>query len=80
MEVSSIIRAQQSLKENFTFSTARGGRILIKKALIVVALVKESGEKKDAELEREILEELSKAPHVIPWMKKVLKVEVVEEP
>jgi hypothetical protein len=53
---------------------------LAKKAIIVVALVKESEEKRNVELEREILEELSKAPHVIPWMKKVLKVEVVEEP
>jgi hypothetical protein len=53
---------------------------LAKKAIIVVALVEESEEKRNVELEREILEELSKAPHVIPWMKKVLKVEVVEEP
>lgn len=53
---------------------------MAKKAIIIVGLVEESEEKRNVELEREILEELSKAPHVIPWMKKVLKVEVVEEP
>jgi hypothetical protein len=53
---------------------------LAKKAIIIVALVEESEEKENEELEREILAELSKVPHVIPWMKKVLKVEVAEEP
>jgi hypothetical protein len=53
---------------------------LAKKAIIIVGLVEESEEKRNVELEREILEELSKAPHVIPWMKKVLEVEVVEGP
>jgi hypothetical protein len=52
---------------------------LAKKAIIVVALVDESEEKENGELEREILAELSRVPSVIPWMKKVLKVEVVEE-
>jgi len=60
------------------FSEIFWGEVLAKKAIIVVALVEESEEKENVELEREILEELSKAPHVIPWMKKVLKVEVVE--
>ena len=55
-----------------------GGRVA-KKAIIVVALVEKSKEKGNAELEREIFVELSRVPHVIPWMKKVLKVEVVEE-
>jgi hypothetical protein len=53
---------------------------LAKKAIIVIALVGESEEKENEELEREMLAELSKAPVRIPWMKKVLKVEVVEEP
>ncbi len=53
---------------------------MAKKAIIIVALVEKSKEKGNAELEREIFVELSKVPHVIPWMKKVLKVEVVEEP
>jgi hypothetical protein len=53
---------------------------LAKKAIIVIALVNESEEKKNEELEREILAELPTAPSVIPWMKTVLKVEVVEEP
>ena len=53
---------------------------MAKKAIIVVALVEESEEKGKAELEREIFAELSKVPYAIPWMKRVLKVEVVEEP
>ena len=53
---------------------------MAKKAIIIVALIKESKKVENAELEREIFVELSKVPHVIPWMKKVLKVEVVEEP
>jgi hypothetical protein len=53
---------------------------LAKKAIILIALVKESEEKENEELEREILAELSRLPYVIPWMKNVLKVEVVEEP
>jgi len=52
---------------------------LTKKAIIVIALVNESKVKENAELEREILAELSKAPLVIPWMKRLLKVEVVED-
>lgn len=52
---------------------------LHKKAIIAVALVDESKEKNNAELEKEILNELSKDPSVIPWMKKVLKVKVFEE-
>jgi hypothetical protein len=52
---------------------------LAKKAIIVVALVEESEEKENEELEREIFEELSKAPHAIPWMKQMKNVEVVED-
>lgn len=47
-----------------------------KKAIIVVSLVKESAEKANEEIEREIMEELSKYPPKIPWMEKVEKVTV----
>jgi len=40
-----------------------------KKAVIVVTLVDESREKINEELEKEIFDELSKAPAKIPWMK-----------
>jgi hypothetical protein len=49
-----------------------------KKALIVISLVKESTEKSNTEIEKEILEELSKVPPAIPWLKKVEKVTVAE--
>ena len=50
-------------KDKFCFLkfSGRVGRVA-KKAIILVELVKESEEKGNAELEREILEELSKAP------------------
>jgi hypothetical protein len=48
------------------FSEIFWGVVLAKKAIIIVGLVEESEEKRNVELEREILEELSKAPHVIP--------------
>lgn len=53
--------------------------ILPKRAIIVVTLVKESEKKDKNELEEEILAELSKIPHVIPWMERVLRVEVVDQ-
>lgn len=49
-----------------------------KKAVIVVCLVEESEEKTNDELEKEISRELSRAPPVIPWMKHLDKVEIVE--
>ena len=49
-----------------------------KKAIIVIRLVEESAEKSNEEIEKEILEELSKHPPVIPWLKKVEKVSVKE--
>lgn len=49
-----------------------------RKAIIVLALVEESERKDKKELEGEILTELSRIPHVIPWMERVLKVEVVD--
>ena len=53
--------------------------LMSKKAVIVISLVKESAEKSNEEIEKEIFEELSKRPPVIPWMKKVEKVTVKEE-
>lgn len=44
----------------------------------MMELVDESKEKSREELEREIFDVLSKAPAKIPWMKQVLKVEVLE--
>ena len=49
-----------------------------KKAIIVIRLVEESAEKLNEEIEKEILEELSKHPPMIPWLKKVEKVTVKE--
>jgi len=52
---------------------------MIKKALIVVSLVDESAEVANEEIEKEILNELSKEPTRIPWLKEVEKVTVTEE-
>jgi len=51
---------------------------MVKKAVIVVSLVRESTKKRNEEIEKEILKELSKHP-VIPWMAKIEKVKVTEE-
>lgn len=51
---------------------------MAKKAVIVISLVKESAEKTNEEIEREILKELSELPAKIPWMDKVEKVTVTE--
>jgi len=51
--------------------------VMVKKATIVVSLVKESAKKTNTEIEKEILQELSKHP-VIPWMAKVDEVKVTE--
>lgn len=51
---------------------------LNKKAIIVIRLVEESAEKSNEEIEKDILEELSKHPPVIPWLKRVEKVTVSE--
>lgn len=50
-----------------------------KKAIIVIDLVEESAEKPNEQIEKEILEELSKHPATIPWLKKVEKVTVTVE-
>jgi len=49
-----------------------------KKALIEISLVEESAEKANKEIEKEIMEELSRHPPMIPWLKKVEKVTVTE--
>ena len=51
---------------------------MVKKAVIVISLVKESAEVADKDIEREILDELSGEPTRIPWLKKVEKVTVKE--
>ena len=52
---------------------------MIKKAIIVISLVEEAKEKEGTELEKEISEELIKWPVIIPWMKDLEKVTVIEE-
>jgi len=49
-----------------------------KKATIEISLVEESAEKVNEEIEKEIMEELSKYPALIPWMKEVERVTVTE--
>jgi len=51
---------------------------MTKKALIMISLVEESVEKANDEIEKEILEELSKDLPKIPWLKNVEKVTVTE--
>jgi len=52
---------------------------MVKKAVIVISLVEESDNVTNQEIEKEILEELSKEPMRIPWLKKVEKVTVTKE-
>lgn len=54
------------------------GILMPKKAIILISLVDESRAKENRELEMEIFSELSTYPSKIPWMKRVLRVEVVE--
>lgn len=49
-----------------------------KKAIITVSLVKESSEKSNTDLEKDILQTLSKHM-VIPWAAKIEKVKVTEK-
>ena len=49
-----------------------------KKAIIAISLVKESEEKTNEELEKEIYNALSEIPTKIPWMKKVESVKVTD--
>ncbi len=48
------------------------------RAVIVVSLVEESAEKANEQIEKEIMEELSKGLPKIPWFKEVEKVVVTE--
>ena len=50
----------------------------LKKAIITINLVKESGEVANEAIEREILEDLSKGQPKIPWLQKVEGVTVME--
>lgn len=52
---------------------------MVKKAVIVVSLVEESAEVANDEVEKDILNELSREPARIPWLKEVEKVTVTEE-
>ncbi|MEM3760245.1 MAG: hypothetical protein QXZ02_03930 [Candidatus Bathyarchaeia archaeon] len=49
-----------------------------KKALITILLVKESEEKSNKELEKEIFESLRKSLPMIPWFASVEKVKIME--
>jgi len=51
---------------------------MVKKAVIVISLTKESIEETNEEIERDIFKELSERPAKISWMKKVEKVTVTE--
>jgi len=50
-----------------------------KKAIIVISLVKESEEKPNKEIEREILRALTERVPTIPWLENIDKVTVIEE-
>jgi hypothetical protein len=52
---------------------------MVRKAIIVITLVEESEEKPEEEIKKDIVEELSKEPARIPWLKKVEKVTITEE-
>ena len=51
---------------------------MVKKAIIVSYLVKESAQKLNEEIEKEIFKELSRHPPSIPWLNKVEKVTITE--
>ena len=51
---------------NRAYTNLIGGEHMPKKAVIVISLVEESAEKANEEIEKEILEELSKHPPMIP--------------
>jgi hypothetical protein len=79
-----IVATETSLKEGFPpvylIDKRKGGKhTKTKRALIVLQLVEESAEKTNEEIEKEILEALSVEVPVIPWLKSVEKVTVLEE-
>jgi len=51
---------------------------MVKKAVLVVQLVKESVERANEEIEKEIFEELCEGLPKIPWFAEVEKVTVIE--
>jgi len=51
---------------------------MVKKAIITIHLVEESDERTNAEIEKDISDELSAEPK-IPWFKTVEKVKVTKE-
>jgi len=51
----------------------------MKKAIIVIELVDESEEVGSEQVKAEILENLEKRYAIIPWMKKVKKVTILED-
>lgn len=51
---------------------------MAKKAIITISLIKESIEKTNQQLEREIYEALSEMPAKIPWLEKVENVKVTD--
>jgi len=50
-----------------------------KKAVIIVRLVEESLEKKNSEIEKEIIQELMEDLPVIPWFGSIEKVTITED-
>jgi hypothetical protein len=55
-----------------------GGGQMPKKAVIMISLVEESVKKANEEIEKDILEELSKDLPSIPWFKNAEKVTVTD--
>jgi hypothetical protein len=53
-----------------------GGADMTKKATIKILLVEECAERADEEVKNDILEELSKNIHVIPWAAKIENVKI----
>jgi len=52
---------------------------MAKKAVIVISLIEESAEAANEDIEKEIIDELSKELTRIPWLKDVQRVTVTEE-
>lgn len=50
-----------------------------KTAFIVIQLVNESLEKPNEEIEKEIYQELSESICAIPWLKKIIKITVLNQ-
>jgi hypothetical protein len=58
---------------------SEGGSKMVRKALIEILLVKECINVCKEDVEKEILEELSKSIHVIPWAAKLNRVTVTDD-